>query len=191
MLDWLNQIDTELFLFLNGLHNSFFDFLMYWISNKYIWIPLYAFFLILIVRKYKWKAVIVLVFVAVLISVSDQISVHLFKDTIMRLRPCHEPELQGLVHLVNNKCGGQHGFISSHATNTFALAGFLSVLLRKSMKYFSLAIFIWASLIAYSRIYLGVHYPADVLVGAIVGIVLGKILSILVLIFINRNKINS
>ena len=175
MLDWLNQIDTELFLFLNGLHNSFFDFLMYWISNKYIWIPLYAFFLFLIIKKYKWKVVMAIILVAVLITVSDQVSVHLFKNTFMRLRPCHEPALDGLVHIVNNKCGGQHGFISSHAANTFAIAAFLSVLLKGSFRYFSLFIFIWAALVGFSRIYLGVHYPGDVFVGAIVGIVLGYI----------------
>ena len=175
MLDWLNQIDTELFLFLNGLHNSFFDFLMYWISNKYIWIPLYAFFLFLIIKKFKWKALMAIILVAVLITVSDQVSVHLFKNTFMRLRPCHEPALDGLVHIVNNKCGGQHGFISSHAANTFAIAAFLSVLLKGSFRYFSLFIFIWAALVGYSRIYLGVHYPGDVFVGAIVGIVLGYI----------------
>ena len=95
----------------------------------------------------------------------------------MRLRPCHEPVLDGLVYLVKNKCGGEFGFFSSHASNHFALATFLSSLLGKKIKYFSFLIFLWAALISYSRIYLGVHYPGDVFAGIIVGSVLGFIFS--------------
>ena len=176
MIETLKQLDTELFLALNGLHNSLFDFLMFWASNKLIWIPLYLFFLYLIIKKYQWKTVGIFVAILVLITLADQLSVHLFKNVFQRFRPCHEPQLEGLVHLVNGKCGGRFGFISSHASNTFALVVFLIQLLGKKYKYFTISILIWASLVSYSRIYLGVHYPGDVFVGAVFGSLLGFII---------------
>jgi undecaprenyl-diphosphatase len=91
----------------------------------------------------------------------------------MRLRPCHEPSLQGLVHIVHDKCGGSFGFYSSHASNHFSLAVILNYFLKPHYKYFTVLIFSWAAIISYSRIYLGVHYPGDVISGAIMGIFLG------------------
>lgn len=107
---------------------------------------------------------------------SDLLSVHGFKNVFMRLRPCHEPSLAGLVHQVYDKCGGSFGFYSSHASNHFALATFLHFFIGKKLKYFSLLIFIWAAIVSYSRVYLGVHYPSDVLAGAIMGIILSFIM---------------
>jgi len=149
---------------------------MYWISVKWLWIPLYAFLLYLIIKEYKWKSLIILLFIAVLITLSDQLSVHLFKNAIQRLRPCHNPAIMDQVHLVKDHCGGQFGFISSHASNSFALAVFLIGILGKRFKHFSALILVWAVLVSYSRIYLGVHYPGDVIVGGIFGCLLGYIL---------------
>ena len=101
------------------------------------------------------------------IVLSDQISVHAFKEVFLRYRPCHNLVLQSQVHL-NGGCGGTYGFISSHAANTFALAMFLSLLFNGKIKYFTLFILVWASFVSYSRIYNGVHYPADIACGAIV-----------------------
>ncbi|MCP4551802.1 MAG: phosphatase PAP2 family protein [Bacteroidetes bacterium] len=179
MIEALKQLDTELFLALNGAHNSFFDFLMYWISNKRIWIPLYLFLLYLLFKNYKWESIGIFVSIIVLITLSDQLSVHLFKDVFQRLRPCHEPELQSVVHLINGKCGGQFGFVSSHATNTFALAVFLIQFLGKRYRYFTPLVLLWAVIVGYSRIYLGVHYPGDVIVGAAFGALLGLVISLL------------
>ena len=172
-LNMLNTWDTNLFLILNGAHNSFWDFIMFWASDKFIWIPVYALFLFLLWRKYYSKIWIVILFAALLIFLSDQISVHLFKDVFQRLRPCNDPALDGMVHLVNGKCGGSFGFYSSHASNIFAIAVFVISLLGKKNPWMILLILIWAGLIAYSRIYLGVHYPGDVIAGAMVGSLLG------------------
>jgi len=110
---------------------------------------------------------------AVLVIVlADQISVHAFKNVFLRYRPCHNLALQAQVHL-NGGCGGTYGFISSHSANTFALAMFLTLLFKNKIKYFGLAIFFWAAFVSYSRIYNGVHYPADIAVGAIVGMGIG------------------
>ena len=175
MIETLKHWDTNLFLALNGSHNNLFDFLMFWISNKLIWIPLYLFFLFLLIKNYKWKTAGIFVSVIILIALNDQLSVHLFKDVFQRLRPCHEPQLEGIVHLVKNKCGGQFGFISSHASNSFALAFFLIPFLGKHYSYFTVLVLLWATVIGYSRIYLGVHYPGDVIVGAAFGSVISII----------------
>lgn len=172
MLEVLHRWDKELFLRINGAHNDLWDFIMWWASDKYIWIPVYAIFLYLLWRRYKGKVWILMFFAAFLVFLSDQISVHLFKDVFERLRPCHEPELQGLVHIINEKCGGSFGFYSSHASNVSAIAVFVISLLTRCPGR-SFLIILWAGLIIYSRVYLGVHYPGDVLAGAMAGGILG------------------
>ncbi len=166
-------LDKELFLLINGLNAEWADTIMSHVSYKLTWVPLYVILLVPLYKQMGMKLFGALLAVGFLIVVADQTSVHLFKDVFKRLRPCHEPELQGLVHLVNNKCGGQFGFLSSHATNTFALATFLSLLMRGSYRWLPVILFVWALLNMYSRVYLGVHYPGDVLAGAIYGSGLG------------------
>jgi len=173
LLDTLNHWDSELFLLLNGVHNGFWDFVMWWASDKYIWIPVYALFLFLLWRKFKSNVWIIMIFAALLVFLSDQISVHLFKDVFQRLRPCHEPALEGMVHIVNGKCGGSYGFYSSHASNIFAISVFVISLLKIRRPCAIIGIIGWAMLIIYSRIYLGVHYPFDVIAGALAGSLLG------------------
>ncbi|MDT8392867.1 MAG: phosphatase PAP2 family protein [Bacteroidales bacterium] len=177
LLDILNNRDTELFLALNGMHNNFCDFVMWWASDKYIWIPVYILFLYILWRQYKKKTLIIMVFAALLIFLSDQISVHLFKEVFQRLRPCHTPELEGLVYTVNGKCGGQYGFYSSHASNIFAVAIFFLTLLKRKKTMIVIPVLIWAAFISYSRIYLGVHFPGDVIAGAVAGTFLGWFLA--------------
>ena len=131
MLDILNNLDRELFLLLNGFNNSLLDFVMFWLSNKFIWIPLYLYFVYLIFKTFGKKGYLILGSLILLITLSDLISVHLFKNIFLRLRPSHEPELQGLVHIVNGYKGGLYGFVSSHAANVFAGVIFLSLMFKK------------------------------------------------------------
>jgi len=175
MLEYLIKKDIDIFLILNGFHNDIFDFIMWWISNTIIWIPLYILIIYLIVKKHKQKGIIFIVLAGLLILLSDQGSLHLFKNVFHRLRPCHNPELEGLVHIVWGKCGGSYGFVSSHAANMFAVATYVFLILRKHYRYFTIGLLFWAALVSYSRIYLGVHYPADVFFGALLGVVCGTI----------------
>lgn len=186
MLETLQHIDQELFLFLNGLHSSFFDFVMYWVSNKFIWIPLYAWFIYEIIKKYKKQSILILILVAVMITMSDQITVF-FKNYFERPRPCHDEHIAYLVHTVKDSCGGPYGFMSGHAASSFALAAFLIPIIGGRFRYFKFLLIIWASLVAYSRVYLGVHYPGDIICGALFGMLLGLIFSRL--FFLIRDKI--
>jgi undecaprenyl-diphosphatase len=179
ILSRLNEIDSTLFILLNSKHNHFFDYVMFWASNRWVWIPLYALILFRIYKLFGKKTITIVVLAALLITASDQLSTNAIKNVVKRTRPCHEVSLQGKVHLVNNYCGGEFGFVSSHAANCFALLSFLFLLVRSRDKLVLLLLAAWALLVSYSRIYLGAHYPGDVICGALVGIILGILFSII------------
>lgn len=166
----LERLDQQLFLFLNSLHSPFFDQVMHAISGKIIWVPLYLAILIYLGIKFKRKFIIIILFIIVAATLTDQISV-LIKNSVQRLRPCHEPALEGLVHLVNGECGGLYSFVSSHAANSFDVALLSLLFIRK--RWFTISIILWALVVGYSRVYLGVHYPGDVICGSVQGAFIG------------------
>jgi undecaprenyl-diphosphatase len=172
LIEQLAYWDEQLFLLINGKHNTFYDFVMFWASEKFIWIPLYALLLYYLVRHYRRNTIAILLFIVLLVFLTDQTSVWI-KNSVERMRPCHEPALAGLVHIVREKCGGTFGFVSSHAANHFGLVAFLSFLIKKTNRYIVYLLVLWAIFVSYSRIYLGVHYPGDILFGALLGIILG------------------
>jgi len=175
MIDYLQAADTQLFLFLNGKHNVFFDPIMYWFSDKLIWLPMYLLLASFMVWRYKRRGLVMLLFVGVVVALCDQTASHLIKNAVMRLRPSHEPALAGLVHLSKAGAGGLYGFVSSHAANAFGLATFLGLVLEPRYRYLKYGLFAWAILVSYSRIYNGVHYPGDVIVAAIIGVAIGAV----------------
>jgi undecaprenyl-diphosphatase len=171
MLESLVNIDKSLFLFLNGLHTPWLDPAMYWISQALVWIPFYIFLLWLVIRKFGTRTLWILLFVALMITAGDQLA-GLFKEGVQRLRPSQDATLTG-VHLVNGYRGGVYGFYSSHASNTFSLAVFLVIVLGQHYRWIAAVMIPWAFVLSYSRIYLGVHYPGDMLAGMIAGILFG------------------
>ena len=177
MFKTIKEWDTEFFLYLNSKHNNFFDVVMYWASDKLFWIPFYLVLFIIIIRYFKKGSILILIHIAALIAASDQIASNLIKNNVKRLRPSHEAALQGLIHLSKAGAGGEYGFISSHASNAFALSVFLSFILPINFRPLKYILFFWALLVSYSRIYNGVHYPSDVLVGIVCGSLLGWIFS--------------
>lgn len=174
MIEWLETVDRALFMWLNGCHHPFLDTAMVIISHKLTWIPLYLVLAVLAQRKWGWKGFgVFLVLAAVTVTLTDQTSVKLFKEIFERYRPCHNLEIKHLVHIVDNHCGGMYGFVSSHAANHFGIAAFMGLTLFRDKKRGLAVMLIWAALVAYSRIYLGVHYPADIVGGGILGGAIG------------------
>lgn len=170
----MEELDRTIFLFLNSHHSPFFDTVMWIVSMKTVWIPLYIAIIWMIFRKYGRRAWIPLILVPVLVLIDDQGST-LLKNLVGRPRPCHEPALEGMVHTVNGYCTGMYGFVSGHAANSFGVAAFASPLLKKN--WLSWSLFICAAVISYSRIYLGVHYPGDIIGGALLGLAAGSALA--------------
>ncbi|MBS9461543.1 phosphatase PAP2 family protein [Flagellimonas sp. 389] len=173
MLEEIIRQDKEIFLFLNGLGTQTWDGFWLFITHKLSAIPLYALLLFLTFKYFGTKrTLIVLVSVALLITATDQLA-NFFKYGVQRLRPCHDEDINMMVRLVKKSCGGKFGYFSAHASNAMALASFFSVLLGSRIKYLAMFLIVWAILVGYSRIYIGVHFPLDVLTGISIGAIFG------------------
>lgn len=172
MMQTLLDLDRRLLLFLNGLNHPYLDNVMFYCTQTFFWLPLYLFLIYLIIKNYKKQAWYVLLGVAVTVTLANEITSSLMKPFFERLRPSQDPSLQGLVHLVNGYRGGLYGFASSHAANTFGTAVFVWLALKPFYKQIGW-VFVWAAFMTYTRIYLGVHYPGDILVGGLVGTACG------------------
>ncbi|MRI62743.1 phosphatase PAP2 family protein [Ornithobacterium rhinotracheale] len=166
--------DQQLLIYLNNSGNPMWDEFWLFITGKFSAIPFYALLLVVLYRMFDVrKLVLVLVLLALGITLADQLS-NLFKNVIfMRLRPCYEPLVTHYIRHVKPSCGGRYGFFSAHAANTFVVATYLGAIFEKKFKSLSIFLIIWAVFVSYSRIYIGVHYPLDILVGAFFGGVIG------------------
>jgi undecaprenyl-diphosphatase len=171
MIEKLRAIDENLFIWLNSFHADWLDPIMLQMSGTVTWFPFYAILIYLIYRADKKGIWWVLGGAAITILISDQVTSGLMKPFFERLRPCHEERLEGIIHNYG-RCGGLFGFVSSHAANTFGIAIFLNLRLQEKLPFLKW-LFLWAFIISYTRIYLGVHYPIDIILGALVGITAG------------------
>lgn len=171
MLDYLNDIDTEALLAINGLHGTFQDALWWMVSAKWASALLMLALVWILLHQNRRHALLTMAMLVLAFVLADQISSGLIKHLVERLRPTREPSLENMIHIVNDYRGGMFGFVSSHAANSFAAATFIALLMRHRLV--AISLFMWALLQCYSRVYLGVHYPGDLLGGIAVGALVG------------------
>ena len=177
MIDYVLNLDTELFVYLNSLGIPLFD--NFWIllsskeANIFFYSTLLLYYFYSKSLKFKFSELFyLLILIALMITVTDQ-TANLFKDSFQRLRPCYNEMIKDSLRLVKESCGGKYGFFSAHASNSFTLAVFFGLLYKNKFKYLIYLSLLYASLISYSRIYLGVHFPLDIIFGATFGIIIG------------------
>ena len=171
----LSTIDSDLFLFLNDLHVDWMDKVMVLLTDMWAWLPLYLLLIYWVVRQYGKRCWWVFLAVGLVVLCSDQLASHVCKPLFHRLRPCYNIDFQDIIHLPKGMAGGRYGFVSSHAANTFAIAAFLTPALSNYRPWPAITLYLWAFISSYSRIYIGYHYPGDILCGALLGVLIGLI----------------
>ena len=173
-METLIELDRSLLLALNGSDSAFLDTFMWTVSKTWPWLPMaFAFIMLVAHNSSRRQALTLLGFFLLSILLADQVSSSIFKPLVARLRPTHDPVISDLVDVVNDYRGSLYGFFSSHASNTFAVATFVSLTIRE--RWLTVSMYVWACLSSYSRIYLGVHFPGDILVGMIWGLLVGRV----------------
>jgi len=179
MLDFILQLDTKLFEFINqGLSNQFFDGLIPWFRNRYFWVPLYVFLAFLCLSEFGRKSYVILLTAILVVVFCDQISSSILKPTVKRERPCNSEMLQENIKILA-PCRNSFSFTSSHATNHFGIATFFALVFGLRVGKIRYLLYAWAGLVSLSQVYVGLHYPFDILCGAIVGILIASLLFIL------------
>jgi undecaprenyl-diphosphatase len=184
MIEKIIEWDTRLFLYLNSLHTTWLDVPMYWITDRFFWIPLYLGIMLLAYKWYGLRGFWLIAAAGLSVALADQFTTSFMKPYFARPRPCYDPVIGKSVFVLRG-CGGQFGFASSHASTTFALATSLWLYGRKAFRYVWL-MFLWAALVSYSRIYVGVHYPVDILVGAAAGATISLLVYLIYRIILRR-----
>ncbi len=173
----LLQFDQYLFQQINSVWTAgWLDASMPVWRNKYLWVPFYLFLVSFLVVNFGKRGIFLFIFAILTIAVSDTVSSQIIKKNVQRIRPCNNPKMDATIDL-KVKCGGGYSFTSSHAANHFALAFFLIFTLGKRFKWIRWILIFWAASISYGQVYVGVHYPLDVFSGAMVGIIIGTLVS--------------
>jgi undecaprenyl-diphosphatase len=173
MLDWLLRLDLILFFRINNQwQHPWLDAVLPWVREPYIWAPLYLFLALFVTINYKWRGFFWMVLFIVAFGIADQTSGFL-KDVFGRLRPCRDPLLQQYVRVLVPYCPISGSFTSNHAANHFALGTFCFITLRSSFRRFAWLFYVWAFMIGYAQVYVGVHFPLDIAGGALLGILIG------------------
>jgi len=173
MLDKLLELDTELFVYLNGLGSSSWDGLWLVITNKLTFVPLYALLLFLIYKKLGLKPLLIIVVTITLMILFTDQTTNLVKRSVLRFRPCACDEIKDIIRFIADRCSSNRSFFSGHASNSMAAAVFGGLVLRPYFKHLIFILLFWAFLVAYSRIYVGVHFPVDILCGMTFGALAG------------------
>lgn len=188
MIQELIEIDIQWFKAVhNGLANDLFDHLMPILRNKFTWIPLYAVFIFYSIKKFEKRSWIVILGAILTIIIADQVSAGIIKESVQRLRPCNDPLLRSYIRRLVD-CGSGYSFISAHATNHFAISVLFTWFFAQINNWngFKILFYVWAALIAFAQVYVGVHFPFDVLVGMLCGLLIGNLMLFVIKVFLKR-----